>query len=334
MRPFGPTLLTDQQRHAQAGRFRFAPLPPMVSDQAWLRPPSLPNPALAAARRPVAPKPLVVAENTWVIRGRDGTHLGFSFGDGRQSHETNLYDHLPADRVPHLGNYILSLTGVIPDAIGLDIGASMGVSAASGMGGINILWHTRGEGNRAYYPEVHVYYGYSASFTIGAVFQSLITPPNAAAAVQIILAWAREYDSKGRSKPAPNKWVANGFNWTGTFWSMGFSIPIPPRFTFVGSYYQSVPFRDENHQTIIKNQTVWSGVSLGIGVSGKLKLKSPFIKLDLTSLLNLKKLNLSLNQSQTEYGLIYGNGNDYIPQEKNRDVSGWHLPINQNNYPQ
>ena len=302
----------------------------MVSDQAWLRQPSLPNPALRFPRRPVAPPPLVVDENTWVIRGKDGTHLGFSFGDGRKSHETNLYDYLPADRVPHLGNYILNLTGILPDAIGLDIGASAGVSAASGMAGLNIIWHTRGEGGRAYYPEVHVYYGYSGSFTVGAFFESLITPPNATAAVQIILAWARSYDKDGVSSPAPSSWVADGFNWTGTFWSAGISFPIPPRFTFVGSYYKSVPFGSKPVLT-----KVWQGVSFGIGVSGKLKVKSPFIKLDVTKLLDWKKLNLSVNQSKTEYGLIYGNGNDFIPAKGKRAqqaVGGWHWPINQNDY--
>jgi hypothetical protein len=321
--PKPAAFVTDRQRLAQAGRSRPA-LPPLAGgDKARL--------TRGAATR--APAPLVVTENTWVIRGKDGTYLGFSFGDGRQVGQVNLYDHLPADRVPHLGNYILQLTGIVPDAIGLDIGASAGVSMASGMAGLNIIWHTRGEGGRRWYPEVHVYYGYSASFTIGAIFQSLLAPPNAAAAVQVILAWAKEYDSQGRSKPAASQWVANGFNWTGTFWSVGFSVPVPPRFTFVGSYYQSVPFRDENQQTIIRNQTVWAGVSLGIGVSGKLKVKSPFIKLDLTRILDFKKLNLALNQSQTEYGLIYGNGRDYIPQRGNRDISGWHLPVNQNDYP-
>jgi hypothetical protein len=325
MPPPTPAFTTDRQRLARAGqRPQLVPAAP-TTDKARLA---------KVANAQHAPKPLVVSHNTFVIRGKDDTYLGFSFGDGRQAHQVNLYDYLPADRVPHLGNYILDLTGILPDAIGIDIGTSAGASMASGLAGINILWHTRGEGNRTWYPEIHVYYGYSASFTIGSIFDSVLTPPNVSGAVQLILAWAKEYNSKGQSKPAPNKWVANGFNWTGTFWSVGFSVPVPPRFNFVGSYYQSVPFRDENQQPTIRNQTVWAGISLGIGMSGKLKLKSPFIKLDVTKILNLRKLNLSLNQSQTEYGLVYGNGGDYIPQLKNKDITGWHLPINQNNYPQ
>ena len=319
-----PSFATDRQRLARAGQRPLAAAPRPVNDQKRLAP---------AATRP-APPAVVGSKNTFLIRGKDATYLGFSFGDERQLHQVNLYDYLPADRVPHLGNYVLDLTGILPDAIGLDIGFSAGASMASAMGGINILWHTRGEGSRAWYPELHVYYGYSASFTIGAIFDSVLAPPNAAGAVQLILAWARKYDGQGRSVPAPNYWVANGFNWTGTFWSVGFSVPVPPRFTFVGSYYQSVPFRDENQSPVIKNQTVWAGVSLGIGMSGKLKLKSPFIKLDVTKILNFKKLNLALNQSQTEYGLVYGNGRDYIPQRNNKDITGWHLPVNQNDYPQ
>ena len=325
MPPKPAAFLTDQQRFARAGRMGPLLPPPVVSDKTRLN--QVCRKTLPLALRPVVPKPLVVTENTFVIRGKDDTYLGFAFGDGRQVSQINLYDHLPADRGPHLGNYVLSLTGILPDAIGIDIGASAGVSAASGVAGLNILWHTRGEGNRAWYPEVHVYYGYSGSLTMGAIFQSLLAPPNAAAAVQIILAWARTYDKEGMSKPASNAWVANGFNWTGTVWSYGFSVPIPPRLTLVGSYYQSIPIFSD-----IRSTSVWRGVSFGIGVSGKLQVKSPIIKLDVTKLLNLKAL--SANQSKTEYGLVYGNGSDFIPQRGNRDIAGWHMPVNQNDYPE
>lgn len=138
--------------------------------------------------------------------------------------------------MPHLSNYVLSLTGILPDAIGIDIGGSIGAGVFSAVGGINILWHTRGEGNRAWYPEVHEYYGYSGSFNTESVYKSIIDlSPNASAAVQVLLAGARTCNKEGKSKPASNAWVANGFNWTGTFWSSGFSVPLPPRFTLVGS---------------------------------------------------------------------------------------------------
>lgn len=149
-------LRSDQQRPAQAGH-RRSPLPPtIIGDKARLN---------RVVSTKSVPKPVVVAENTWVIRGKDDTYLGFAFGDGRQSHETKLYDYMRADRVPHLGNYILSLTGVIPDAIGIDISASIGSDVRSPLGscglsaqgGLNLIWHTRGEGNRAWYPQVHIY---------------------------------------------------------------------------------------------------------------------------------------------------------------------------------
>ena len=232
--------------------------------------------------------------------------------------------------MPHLGNYILKLTGVIPDAIGIDIGGSVGVSAMSAMAGLNILWHTRSEVNRAFYPEVHAYYGGNVSFTAGTIFESFLTPPNATASVQVLLAWANHYDKDGKNKPSSSSWVANGFNWTGTFWSVGFSVPVPPRFTLVGSYFKSIPFTARP-----KDTDVWVGVSFGIGVSGKFTVKSPFVNMDVTKLLNFEKLGLALNHSQTEYGLVYGNGSDYIPQKGNQDIAGWHLrhPVNQNDYP-
>ena len=66
------------------------------------------------------PKPLAVSENTFVIRGKNDTYLGFAFGDERQAHQVNLYDYLPADRVLHLGNYVLDLICLLPGTIGVD----------------------------------------------------------------------------------------------------------------------------------------------------------------------------------------------------------------------
>ena len=211
--------------------------PPVMSDKTRFN--QVCHKTLPLALRPAVPKPLVVTESTWVIRGKDNTYLGFAFGDGRQVRQINLYDHLPADRVPHLSNYVLSLTGTLPDAIGIDIGFSAGASVFTAMGGVNILWHTRGEGQRAGYPELHVYHGGGLNVTWAGIGELLKTPPNAAGAVQVILAWATVYDANGRAKPASNSWVANGFNWTGYFWSWGFSfpIPVPPFLNLVGSYF-------------------------------------------------------------------------------------------------
>ena len=50
-----------------------------------------------------------------------------------------------------------------------------------------------------------------------------------------------------------------------------------------------------------------------------------------------KLKDMGVNQSETEYGLVFGNGNDFIPAAKNRkqqSINGWEWPVNQNNYPQ
>lgn len=106
-------------------------------------------------------------------------------------------------------------------------------------------------------------------------------------------------------------------------------MPIPPRLNLVGSYFQSVPFRSNP-----VNTSVWMGISFGVGVSAKTTVKSPFIKLDITKIFILK--DLGINKSKTEYGMIYGNGSDFIPATKTRkqeSINGGHWPgINQNNY--
>ena len=325
-----PSLTTDQQRLARAGRLLLVPSSTIPSDQAWLSRPQLPNPALPAPRRPTVPRPLIVVTNTWSIRGKDGTYLGFAFGDGRQSHEINLYDHLPANRVPHLGNYVFDMTGIIPVAIGLDIGGTGGIGPVSVAGGLNIIWHTRGEANGdRFYPELHVYHGYSGGFTANAIVESATQGANATAAVQLILGWAVDYDDKGVSRPAPSRWIANGFNWTGYFYNLGVSIPVGGKYSLVGSYFQSVPYG-----SVKKSVTVWKGISVGVGVSGKFSVKMPFFKFDMAELFSLKKFTRAGSFSRTEFGLVYGNGGDFIPQRKDQNIGGWHtLPgVNQNNY--
>ena len=336
MRATSTTYATDKQRFS---RSRAVCRLPVVGDKALIN--HIARVPEAPAGLPVTPKPLVVSEKTFVIRGKDGTYLGIAFGDGRQAQEVNLYDHLPADRVPVLGNYVLSLTGIIPDAIGIDIGAAAGVGLSLGtsvsftplMGGINLIWHTRGEGNRWMYPELHVYHGLSAetdtTSPLSAVSKGSIGL-KASAAVQVVLAWARTYDGEGRHRPASDAWVANGYNWTGSFWSVGLSVPIPP-YTLVGSAYQSVPFGENPRST-----TVWRGVSFGIGVSGDRQIIGK--KLDINKIVNWKDFAGSI--SKTEYGLAYGNGNDFIPAthipalqvRADQGIDGWHMPVNQNDY--
>lgn len=319
LRSAPPLFSTDRQRQLGA-RGTQGPLARPAA-------PSRPRPEAAVPR---TPRPLAFPRNTFIIRGKGDTYVGFAFGDERRTHQLNLADYLPADRVPRLGNYVLDLTGIVPDALGIDLGVSAGLGVFSGLTGVNVLWHTRGE--HTYWPELHVYYGYSGSFTWGSAFQSLFTPPNGSAAVQLILAWAREYNLRGQSRPASNQWVANGFNWTGTFWSVGFSLPVPPGINIVGSYFQSVPL-GQRVLYGIRNTRLWFGFSVGVGKSARFSVKSPFIKLDTTKLFSMQ--SFSPNMSKTEYGLEYGNGDDFIPQLGNKSIKGWHgtSPINQNDYP-
>ena len=116
------------------------------------------------------------AFGTFAIYGKDGTFISIDFGSGRLARTINLYDYLPADRVPHFSNNVVDLVGYLPDTIGLDIGVAAGASAtipffsagASGLGGVNLIWHTRGD-SYAGWPEVHLYYGYGGGVGRGSL---------------------------------------------------------------------------------------------------------------------------------------------------------------------
>ncbi|RYE32708.1 MAG: hypothetical protein EOP42_09110 [Sphingobacteriaceae bacterium] len=155
------------------------------------------------------------------------------------------------------------------------------------------------------------------------------------------MAWATYYDLKGNPHPESSSWVANGFNWTGTFYSVGVSIPTPWGINLVGSYFSS-NFSQMRHvlnkRIKPKDEHVWWGVS--IGISGGLPKALP------TELFSLAKLALdsTLGFARTEYSLVYGNGHDFNTIDGNVDISGWqglqrdksmlgwHLGVNQNNY--
>lgn len=333
---------TDQQRLSRPSQSHRPLSVPPVGDKVRLN--------RVASTKPV-PKPVVVAQNTFVIRGKDDTFLSLDFGFGRLAQQLNLYDYLPAHRVPHLSNHTVDLTGYLPDAIGLDIGLAAGLdlhtpllsAGLSGVGGVNLLWHTRGDA-QARWPEVHVYYGHSANLSRGSVLDSLssmVSPVNLSGAVQLILAWATFHDDKGEGYPAPSAWVANGYNWTGKFYSVGLSIPVYGAFSLVGSYYQSTPLFSD-----LKNTKMWRGISIGVGVSAKvvkvtgltsktgIKETGWKIKPDIANIFKNfgwhKFKSLGLGQAVTNYGLLYGNGGDYIPAAKKtgrpqRSITGWHL---------
>lgn len=163
---------------------------------------------------------------------------------------------------------------------------------------------------------------------------------NLSGAVQLALGWARFHDNDGNGYPASNSWVANGYNWTGKFYSVGISIPVYGAFSLVGSYYQSMPFLSR-----LNDAKMWRGISIGVGVSAKAMKSTGLtsktgvketgwkIKPDIANIFKNfgphKLKNLGLSQAVTNYGLLYGNGGDFIPAvEKTglpkRPITGWH----------
>ena len=163
----------------------------------------------------------------------------------------------------------------------------------------------------------------------------LLSPVSLSGAAQLILAWARRYDRNGVPHPSTNRWGANGYNWTGTFWSTGFSISIYGKASQVCSYFKSV-----ESLTGKKEIDIWREISIGVGVSAKFSVKTGFkwddvTRIKLKDLSNLKAIanSISLNQSVTHYGLWYGNGGDYIPDANDkpkRALDGFNWPtVNQ-----
>lgn len=61
-------------------------------------------------------------------------------------------------------------------------------------------------------------------------------------------------------------------------------------------------------------------------------------KLDITKILNWK--DYAGSYAKTNYGLVYGNGNDFIPAthipalqvRADQHIDGWHMPVNQDDY--
>ena len=197
------------------------------------------------------------------------------------------------------GNYSFSTNELKPDAIGLDLGVT-GTAGVSITGGVNLLWHTRGEKpSDQYYPEVYAYGGVGAGSDV-AVNGS----------VSLVMAWATNEDGT----MASNDYVANGFNWSGDFWSAGIALG-EGGYAGGGSYFTSQkPFG-------IRNKRTWSGIQFGwtpgaSATAGMGKLGDV--------LKNINKFSLGANAMKSYYYLLYGNGSDYLP-KTGKDVSGWNI---------
>lgn len=313
---------TDQQRQAQAGRAYGPFRPTPVGDKVCL------NRAVITIK---VPKPVVVTNNTLLVRGGNGSEWKIILGKGNQLNIVDLtHFHLQND----IGHRVFDLSDFarFPDAIGLDFNVSGNASLASGVAGINILWHTRGE-KLWYLPEIHWYKGKGP-----VVGKGVPISIGAGISASIFVGWATYFDAKGRRSPSSNAWVANGFNWTGYFWSVGASIPTPWGVSVAGSYFAS----DERYFTLATPTltNVWWGLSLGISWSVPATAKFP------TNFLTKTPVGASANLMKTDYSLIYGNGNDFNTKTKTpQDISGWHglqmgsdifhwtLGIDQNDYP-
>ena len=300
--------LSDRQRLNRVSPTRPVSPVPVHDRPRQVRAPTRP--------RPPAP-PAAVSYNTLVINGENDSRWQIMFGDGHQVSIVNLADYrVHAD----IGHRVYNLTGILPDAIGIDLNVGAGVHAFSMSGGVNFIWHTRGD--VTLFPEVHFYKGTNLGFAKG------ITSAGTDASVggALLLAWATAYDTKGKASPAPSTWVANGYNWTGYFWSAALSIPTPWGFNATVSYFTSDwrPMRRDN--------TVWWGVSVGASRSLQPTGNMPSKAWDIAKLL-AGKTGLAL--SQQEYYLVYGNGKDYLLDQRGRptkSISGWQWFIDQNEY--
>jgi hypothetical protein len=334
MRPSPRPHQTDRQQYMRAGQ-RPAPLKALpLTDKTRLH---------QAPRTSAVHKPVVVTQNTLLVRGANGSQCRITFGDGNTLSVIDLtHHHFNYD----IGNHHLELTGILPDCIGLDFNAGASVGPASVLGGVNVLLNLRGE-EKWYIPEIYVYGGGSFSSGVSVALPSM-TPTGISiaggASVSLFLAWATVFDDEGHAQPAKSDWVANGFNWTGTFWSVGISVPTPWGM-LVGSYFSS-DIRQLRHllnkRIAVTSNTVWSGVSLGLGKSVP---KSAALPTELFDLAKVVLKTSSVSIANTDYSLIYGNGRDRnmkVPGEPSIDgVHGirkgkhwWDVQvgINQNNY--
>ena len=250
-------------------------------------------------------------DDTLNVTGANNSKWTFIWGTGTNS---TTYD-LTKNPITNydIGNKTVDFTGIVPDAIGLDINVGGQVFTFSGQGGVNVLFHLRGEKN-ILVPELHYYYG-------GGVNKPLNDPEiwktEGNVTVAGFAAWAVEAKNENNSittRPASDEWVANGFNWTGYFYSASFSVA-----SFSASYFSS-----KNPATNLEAGMIyWRGISIGkqfVPSKGNNKVDYKTI---FNNVLKNPSSTVTGGFSATYYKMVYGNGNDYYP--NGEDVSGWHL---------
>ena len=232
------------------------------------------------------------------ILGANNSSMSISYGKGTKTTTYNL-----SDFGVDLGNQKIDLGEKIPDVIGLDITGILNVGPFTVEGGVNILWHTRGEEN-CFEPEIYAYNGAGGTASKGILSYDV----NASVTASLFWGWAQTkvwdkstkklYDTK--IVPALDKWVANGFNWTGDFWTSSGSVGQGYQLSFS-------KFTSLRPGTKLKNnETYWSGYSVGFGLGAS--AKGGFTKA--LNFIDVIK-GTSLTYTHQYYYLMYGNGRDY-----------------------
>lgn len=200
------------------------------------------------------------------------------------------------------GNYSMGLEDLTPDALGIDIGGAFTTPFGGVNGGVNILWHTRGEDtDDEAYPELFFYDGGQWGFTPDLTLNGQ---------VGVICAWATNADGTHAS----DEFVANGVNWTGDFYGASVSIGellVAGGGSVYTGWDPTKPRTGEGWAGVTLAWTPQVSATAGIGKLGK-------------HLSKLKNGTAGLLVSKTNYSMIYGNGSDYTLETK-RDVSGWHM---------
>jgi RHS repeat-associated protein len=251
--------------------------------------------------------------DTLKIIGANNSQWNIFYGTGTAVQSYNLCDY---NVNKDIGKKSFDI-GVMPDAIGIDIQGAANLGCFDGNGGVNILWHTRGEkSENKWIPEIHIYTGFGLSVSSSYLENSI----TGQASVSLMWAYAETKDfATGKMVPAKDTWVANGFNWTGNFYYLSGSM------SFAGWGISGSKFTSLKPGTNLQlNESIWSGYSIGVsrsagGASGSLNLSR--IK-DIFKNASIK--NSSINTGGQYYWMIYGNGSDFIP-SSNEDVSGWNI---------
>ena len=234
-----------------------------------------------------------------VLGGKNNSQIDVIYGKGTATHTFNIKDisWLPNTDI---GKHTIDLSGVEdPDAIGLDLGGSINLKWLGGQVGINLLWKTRGEDGN-WKPEIF-FYKSAGAFADNTGNKGV----GAGGSTSVIFGYASTYDpTTGKEQKYTgnngegNKWVANGMNWTGNFWTVTGSVNLKAVSLIGSKFYGYDPSKPK------PVGPYWHGFEVGVGKSlGKVTSRS-----------------VAANAQIQYFYLLYGNGGDYL--KNGEDVSG------------